>query len=172
MLGVMHVDSMTILSERKQTLKIFLLRLLCALTLLLIFELFRRGINDYAVFTILIFIFLLFPSQTEFRVFSDHVQIKKYYFLATVVKQHNLNRQSNPRISTFETEMEADTDAYLFSESFWSFLPIFLTPKAIVKYYTFKYTEKGVEKKLTARLTENEYKQIDNILTWIMRSYD
>lgn len=161
---------MTIISERKQTLKIFLLRLFCALTLLLIFELLRKGINDYAIFTIVIFIFLLFPSLTEFVLYSDHVEIKKYYFLTTIVKSHNLNREVKPSISTFDTEIETDTDAYLFSNSFWSFLPIFISSKTVVKYYIFKYTDQGVEKKLTAKMTEKEYKQIDSILTWMMNN--
>jgi hypothetical protein len=161
---------MILLSERKQKVKIVLLRLLSALMLLLIIALLKCGVNDYAIFTILIFIFLLLPSLTEFSVFPDHVEIKKYYFLATVVKSHTLNRQVNPRISTFETDMEADIDSYLPSESFWDFLLIFASPKAIVKYYTFYYTDRGVEKKLTARLTEKEFKQIDSILTRIMES--
>jgi hypothetical protein len=159
----MDVQNMTALLERKQTLKILLFRLVCALLLLLIVQLFRRGINDYAIFTILIFIFLLFPSLTEFRVFSDRVEIKKYYFLATVVKTHNLNKQNDPQISTFETEFEGDS-AYAPDESFWSFLPVFFSPTITVKHYTFKYIDKGVEKKLTARLTEDEYKQIDAVL--------
>lgn len=70
---------MTIILQRRHGIKIFLLRLLFALAVLLIIELLRRGIIDYAIFSILIFLFLLIPSLTELTIYNDRVEIKKTY---------------------------------------------------------------------------------------------
>ena len=105
---------MTILMQRKQTIEMFLLRLLLGLTVLLIVELFRREITDYTIFIILIFIFLLFPSLTEFTVFTDRVEFRKYFLLATITKSHILSADNRPDISNFEIEMPSPSMFFTF----------------------------------------------------------
>jgi hypothetical protein len=153
---------------KKIAMKIILFRLLFVIFILLIACLFLFGLNDYGIFISVLFLFMLIPTMTELQEFADHIVLRQYYFLTTIVKVHKIDRKSRLKITSFTTETEMDTDAYIQSETNWSFLPIIFTPKTYVKYYKFLYTENGIEKNVTVRLTDKEYKRIQNILTWGM----
>jgi len=109
--------------------------------------LFLFGLNDYGIFITILFLFGLFPTMIELQEFADHIVLRQYYFLTTIVKVHKIDRKSKPKITSFTTETEMDTDAYIQSESNWSFLPLIFIPKTYVKYYKFLYTENGIAKK-------------------------
>lgn len=141
---------MNIVLERKQPLKIVLLRLLFIAMTLLIIGLIINGLNDYATVTCLLFSGLLIPSVSEFTLFQKQIHVNRYFLLGMLKRSSEINL-SDLELNSFEVVVDETAESGTLMDIFIS------GPYTTVKYFTLKYKQNEVNKKLTIRLSDEDY---------------
>lgn len=144
---------MDLIYERKQTLKVAVLRTVFFFLIFALIFLFLSDYRDYCILIAIIFPFLIFLSVTELKLFSNRVEIKIYYVFGIAHRNYVLKREHQPTVIPYEIEVETNPDeGHLFSGTF------------LFKYYKVTYKKEEIEKRFDLTLTDAEYKKMTTIL--------
>ncbi|MDB5200967.1 MAG: hypothetical protein JWQ27_376 [Ferruginibacter sp.] len=134
----------------------------------LIVHLFNGNLTDYAITLSLVVLTLSFFPVTSLTVNADHIDIKKYYLFGFLPLTRTLHTKDILGISSFELQLESDTDAHYPASGCLISIALIFLPKPTLKIamFTIQYLNKnGAIRKTREKLTVSEYHLIQDIIT-------